>query len=87
MYWRKQKKKLSDTKMHISIFKINTVKCSHLDLRIYIAIIYFNLKACLGAADRTYLIKNSWKCDTIIRGQSKTTFHSPSNKLHVGRAE
>lgn len=71
----------------VSVLKINTVKCSHLDLRICIAITYFNLKAYLGAAARTYLIKTSWKYDTIIRGQSKTTFRSPSNKLHAGRAE
>lgn len=85
--FEKEKKKLSDTKMHISILKISTVKYSHLDLRICRAIIYFNLKAYLRAVDRTYLIKNSWKYDTIIRGQSKTTFHSPSNKLHAGRAK
>jgi len=82
-----EKKKLSDTKIYISVLKINTVKDGHLDLRSCIAIIYFNLKACLVAADRTYLIQNNWKYDTIIRGQSKTTFHSPSNKLHAGRAK
>lgn len=48
-------------------------------------VMYFNIKACLWAAARTRLITNSWKYGAIIRGQSNTTFHPPSHKLHAGQ--
>lgn len=69
--------------MCVSIPKINTVKCSHLESICLSCNV--NIKACLWAAGRTCLVTNSWKYGTIIRGQSNTTFHSPSHKLHAGQ--